>query len=148
MMSIKLLFVTAMLILLSACAKESKPQTASQKHNDISSELKVIMHELNMVIYDRYDSELDKDNTRRREAMQLGKGVKDISIQIQKIQINKDLKKQDPVLFKKYAKELYNKGDIIYNQARDYQLDKLDSSYKNIQKTCKACHKEFRKKKK
>lgn len=147
-MSIKLLFVTAMLILLSACAKESKPQTASQKHNDISSELKVIMHELNMVIYDRYDSELDKDNTRRREAMQLGKGVKDISIQIQKIQINKDLKKQDPVLFKKYAKELYNKGDIIYNQARDYQLDKLDSSYKNIQKTCKACHKEFRKKKK
>jgi len=147
-MKIKLFSIAMILILLSACAKESKPSTASQKHNDISSELKVIMHELNMVIYDRYDSELDKDNTRRRGAMKLGTSVKDISIQIQKIQIHKDLKKQDPVLFKKYAKELYNRGDTIYNQAYNYELDKLDNSYKNIQKTCKTCHKEFRKKKK
>ena len=146
-MTKKLLSMSILLILLSACAKESKPLSASQKHNDISAELKVIMHELNMVIYDRYDSELDKDNTRQRETMQLGTSVKDIAIQIQKIQIKKDLKKQDPILFKKYAKELYNKGDIIYNQARDYELDKLDSSYKNIQKTCKSCHKEFRKEK-
>ena len=144
-MIIKMFFTSIILILLSACAKESKSLSTTQTHNEISSELKVIMHELNMVVYDRYDSELDKDNTRRREAMKLGSSVKDIATHIQEIQINTDLKKQNPKLFKMYAKELYTQGAIIYNQALNYDIDKLDNSYNNIQNTCKACHTEFRK---
>lgn len=65
-MIIKVLFINILFLLLSGCAIKQTELNEIEKHTINSSELKVLMRELDMVVYDRYKSELERDDTRRR----------------------------------------------------------------------------------
>lgn len=140
---IKTLSTALVILFLSGCSQQTSSLTVSQEHTVMSNELKSIMHEMNMIIYNKNHSELDRDNLRRREAMNLGVNIKKLSNKIKDLNLDKNIKKKTQ--FNNYANELYKKGDTIYTLAYNYEIDKLEASYQNIEKTCTACHNKFRK---
>lgn len=141
---IKVIYVSSLFFLLSGCVSNYDSLNEIEKHTVKSDKLKLLMHDMNMVVYDNYKSELDRDNTRRRYALTLASNIKKFSSQIDKIPKNID--QNDTTLFNSYVKELQRQGEEIFRVAQNYELEKLDSKFHDMERTCKACHVKFRSK--
>ena len=108
-----------------------------------SEELRLLMRELNMVVYDRQKSELDRDDTRRRYALNLADVVKELAVKIEHIapdEPGQELTAKDRELYTRYAQELYKNGEEIHKVAQKYEMEKLESSMTKMQQTCDRCH--------
>jgi len=146
-MMLKLLFSTILFLFFSACTSKYDSLNEAQKHTLKSSNLKLLMHDMNMVIYEKSKSVLDHDNARRRYAFTLADNIKKISSQMKQPPADKftsDMNKKDIAIFNNYIKKLYQKGEDIYQLAQNYELEKLDSKLQEMEQICKACHSDFR----
>ena len=144
---IRLLFMSVLILFLNSCSLKQVSLNETQKHTVKSGELKLLMHDMNMVIYDKGKSVLEQDNTRRRYALTLANNIKKISSQIKELPIEKftqNIDKKERILFTKYIKELHQKGEDIYQLAQNYELEKLDNELQDLQGICKGCHSKFR----
>jgi len=145
---IRVLYINIFLLLISGCsAKYNSELNTIEKHTIHSSELRMLMNELDMVVYDRYKSELERDDTRRRYALNLAQNIEKISKQINNLskdKLAKNIDKNDISLFSKYVKELSTKGKNIRKLALNYELENIDKKIENIELTCNACHSKFR----
>ena len=145
LMMIRLLFMG--ILFLSGCSSKQDSLNGIEKHTVKSADLKLLMHDMNMVVYDKYKSALDHDNTRRRYALTLADNIKKISYQIEQLpadKFSKNMDKKELILFTKYVKELHQKGEDIYQLAQNYELEKLDNTLQDLERTCNACHSKFR----
>lgn len=144
----RVLFLTILLLIFNGCASNNVSAFDEAKEHMIESEkLRSLMLELDMVVYDRLKSELDKDNIRRRYAMRLADSVKDIAIKIENISpkdLWKKIDQDDVKLFKLFSKQLYSHGIEIDEVAKSYELEKLSNKLDNMQRTCNSCHSHFR----
>lgn len=141
------------LLVLSACvSKETVPSQSSEfvankEHKIESEELKILMRELNMVVYDRQKSELDRDDIRRRYALNLADVIKELAYKVENIPLNateKVLDDQEKAVYTRYARELYMDGERIDIVAQKYELEKLDDAIAKTERTCERCHALFR----
>ncbi len=137
------------LLVLSACVSKSvsssneMAQTSKKEHKIESEELRVLMRELNMVVYDRQKSELDRDDLRRRYALNLADVVKELAYKVEHIpqnELGKELTDHDQAIYVRYAHELYLNGEEIDRVAQKYELEKLDGAIAKTQQTCDRCH--------
>mgnify|MGYP000105894008 CR=1 FL=1 len=152
-MFVRVLFLIISLLLLSACVSKNTSSTnlttieTEKEHKIKSEELRLLMRELNMVVYDRQKSELDRDDIRRRYALNLSDVVKELSYKIEHIPqdgLGENLTQKDRELYAHYANRLYKNGEEIYDVAQKYELEKLDNKIENMQRTCDGCHALFR----
>ena len=152
-MVLRMLFMMLSLLLLSACVSKSSSSAnvtsleEEKKHKIESEELRLLMRELNMVVYDRQKSELDRDDIRRRYALNLADVVKELAYKIEHIPqdgLGKNLTQKDRELYAHYAHKLYKNSEEIYDVAQKYELEKLDNKIDNMQRTCDGCHALFR----
>ena len=142
---IKILFLSILFIFGGCVSKESSLSNYN-KHMIESNELKGLMHELNMVVYDKFKSELERDNTRRRYALTLADTLKQLAIKIENIPCNKlNMDEEDKQIYLKHARQLYIDSQEIYDVAQKYELEKLPLKLDNMEKNCKSCHTYFRK---
>ncbi|MGB6017990.1 MAG: hypothetical protein WBF77_00125 [Sulfurimonadaceae bacterium] len=148
-MVFRALLLMLSLLVLSACVSKSSSSadTASlendKKHKIESEELRLLMRELNMVVYDRQKSELDRDDIRRRYVLNLADVVKELATKIEHIspdELGKELAEKERELYTRYAQELYQNGEEIHAVAQKYEMEKLESSMAKMQQTCESCH--------
>ncbi len=134
----KILPIFFLALLFNACSLKDYSINNDTKHTMRSDKLKVLMHNMDMIIYDNGKSELDRDNERRRNALKIGNRIQDISSQI------KNLDSKDEKLFTFYIKELHRKGKELSKLANNYEIEKLEIKIQDIKLTCNACHQESR----
>jgi len=142
---IKILFLS--LLLFIGCSSKDASLSKAKEHMIQSNELQTLMHEINMVVYDKFKSELQRDNIRRRYALSLADKIKKLAHSIEIInpnQLGVNVNQNDIKVFRSYAKELNENSKEIYNIAQNYELEKIPSSLENMEKTCTACHNYFR----
>ena len=146
-MFMRFILLNVMLLLISGCASKQDSLNGIDKHIIKSSELRIMMRDLNMVVNDEYKSELERDETRRRYAFGLADNVKEFSSIIKSMQL-KDLDQNiddaDIQIFSKYTNNLQKNGEVIGRIAQNYELERLDNAINNLKRTCNSCHSTFR----
>ena len=141
------ILLLSLLFLLGGCVSKESSLTSAKEHMIESDKLKELMREMDMVVYDRLKSELQRDNIRRRYALTLVDEIKKLAFHVEEVdhyELSIDTANGDMKLFKSYAKELYKNAQEIRDIAQNYELEKLPTSLKNIEKTCNSCHIHFR----
>lgn len=148
-MILRILFLMLALFVLSACVSKSSSSAnmnslkAAKEHKIESEELRLLMLELNMVVYDRQKSELDRDDIRRRYALNLADVVKELAYKIEHIPqdgLGENFTQKDRNIYMNYARELYKNGEEINDVAQKYEMEKLESAIAKMQQTCNRCH--------
>ncbi|MDA3947407.1 MAG: hypothetical protein PF439_12080 [Helicobacteraceae bacterium] len=142
-------FLLLSMLVLSACVSKSvsssneTEQLSKKEHKIESEELRILMRELSMVVYDRQKSELDRDDLRRRYALNLADVVKELAYKVEHIpqnELGKALTDQDKAIYERYAHELYLNGEEIGRVAQKYEMEKLDGAIAKTQQSCDRCH--------
>ena len=108
-----------------------------------SEKLTLLLHELDMTVYERFKSELEKDDIRQRYAMSLANTLKGLVKRMEET-MPESLEKKDVNLYNGYVKELEKKANDIEVTAKRYELEKLKERLSVVQITCNDCHKRFR----
>ncbi|MEA1916640.1 MAG: hypothetical protein U9N42_03815, partial [Campylobacterota bacterium] len=93
-----------------------KEHSNLEKHIVKSHKLSTVMRSLDLVVYAKEKSELEKDDLKKRYALTLAAAIKKLSLEANSlIPTNSDKK-----LFKSYNAELYKKAQNIENIANSY----------------------------
>jgi hypothetical protein len=137
--------------LILGCTKnlELSPQETAQtqKHSNISNNMKRVMHDMNNVFYERHISELERDEERQRYAFRLADKLITISQEIKKYPQESEQKRfnnpQDKERFIRLADQLKVHGKNIKSIASGYNIKALNEEIQNMTKTCNSCHLEF-----
>ena len=143
----KTLLLTLFILLFASCSFKHDAFNDAKEHMMESEELRVLMHELDMVIYDRFKSELDRDNSRSRYASTLAQTLKNLAIKLENVEreeFAEKLKKNDSITYKRYVKELYQNSEEIQGIANSYEFERLQTSLDKVERTCNGCHQSFR----
>lgn len=146
-MIIRILFISMLFLLLNGCVSKQDSLNGVQKHTLKSADLKLLMHEMNMLVYEEDKSVLELDNARRRYALTLATNIQKISSQIKQLPtdtFSQNMDKEGLTLFNTYVQNLHQKGEDIYEIAQNYELEKLDNELQNLQRICSSCHSKFR----
>lgn len=145
---IKILFLFAVVFLFSACVHKANPSFYATKQHMLESEkLKVLIHELNTVVYNRVKSELEKDELRRRYALRYATTIKQVAKNVETLSLNQKgemLSEDDKKLYASFAKRLYKNGEEIQRVVSKYKLEELNTQLIKAEATCNACHSKFR----
>jgi len=137
-----------LLFLLSGCVNKEHDNSRAVEHMIQSQKLRLLMRELDMVVYERQKSELDRDKMRKRYMLSLGETLKKLSADVESMpesDLGLKLRQEDVLEYKKYAKRLTQKADEIYNLAQKYEFEELNQKLEDVKVSCNACHKQFRK---
>ncbi|WP_295084946.1 hypothetical protein [Sulfurimonas sp.] len=142
LMLIILIFVS------SGCVSKEHDNKKALKHMIQSEKLRLLMRELDMVVYERQKSELDRDKMRKRYMLSLGDTLKHLSAEIENMSesdLGLKLTQEDIQEYKRYAKNLSLDADEIYDLAHKYEFELLNKKLEDVKVSCNACHKQFRK---
>jgi len=139
---------------LSGCAGtdgESLPKLAvdgkASLHSVKSGKLKSIMHDLDNLVFDRFYSEIDRDNMRVRYSKEMAQIVASMSDDIQKIRQSGDeleLNEEQRLLFKNLAMELEQESENLKKIALEYRTESIRPTLDRMVNVCNRCHSQFR----
>lgn len=150
-MRFKVLLWVMVMLAFGGCTSNEQPAAAAgegrAEHRIESDELRLLMRELNMVVYERQKSELERDDVRRRYALSLAAIVKELSGKIADVpadELGGKLTEKAYSRYENYAQQLNRDGDGIETVARNYELEKLEKKIMKMERTCDSCHALFR----
>ncbi len=143
----KLIFLTLTVLLFNACSSKKLSNgdhiAYAKIHMKEAEKLDFLIQELDMVIYDRTKSELERDDIRRRYALSLSAVVSNLSKSLKKVD-KAALNKRYPLAniddFALFANELQNNARVIKKSADFYELERLSGQLQRLEKTCTSCH--------
>jgi hypothetical protein len=148
------LVAAALMISLGGCAggeREALPVLSDTKgaslHTVKSQTLKSVMHDLNNVVFDRFYSEIDRDNMRVRYSKNIADIVASMSGDIEKIRQTGNelnLAPKERALFDALAAELAQEGESLRLIATEYQTERIRPALDRMIDVCNRCHAAFR----
>jgi cytochrome c556 len=142
-----LLFAVVVFIFLGCAAKEQSNKPAV-KHMIQSEKLRILMRELDLVVYERQKSELERDKMRKRYVLTLADTLKKLSAEVENMpmgELGSGLTSDDFYEYKGYAKSLNQDANELYILAQNYEFELLSKKMEDIKVSCNSCHKQFRK---
>ena len=116
-------------------------------HSVKSAKLKGIMHDLDNLVFDRFYSEIDRDNMRVRYSKEIALIISSMSDDIQKIRQSGDeleLNQEQRMLFKTLAMELEQESENLKKIALDYRTESIRPTLDRMINVCNRCHSQFR----
>ena len=131
------------LLIVNGCALKTDRVSEMREHKQDTQELRLMMHEFNMLVNDNFKSELELDNIRRRHALTLADTIKELTYKIEAIPKDKlqmNISKENIELFSSYINKLRNKAKEIEEISQKYELEKLDSKIDELKNICNSCH--------
>ena len=132
--------VMVLFLVLGGCSvKETEQKKDSVRHMIKSEKLHLLMRELDMVVYERQKSELDRDRLRKRYVLNLAQTIKELSSELEKIKTQDDAE-----VYKKHAKLLEQSSNSLRLTAERYEFEMLDQNLQELKNICNSCHKHFR----
>jgi len=127
--------------LLGGC---SLTQTVEKPGHTLRSEkLRSLMMEINVVVHERYQSELERDDAKRRYAFRLSDALNEMSERIRTVPIKtSSFKEQEEVQveFEKYSRRLNSHAKEIAHIAQSFEIEKLNPAIRQMVNTCISCH--------
>ncbi|TKI70320.1 hypothetical protein FCU45_03285 [Sulfurimonas crateris] len=136
------------LFLFSGCSLKEQSSKPALKHMIQSEKLRILMRELDLVVYERQKSELERDKMRKRYVFTLADTLKKLSAEIENMpkgDLGSDLTPGDFDDYKRYAKNLNQDANELYLLAQNYEFELLTKKMEDIKTSCNSCHKQFRK---
>lgn len=136
------------LFLFSGCALKEQSDKPALKHMIQSEKLRLLMRELDLVVYERQKSELERDKMRKRYVLTLADTLKKLSAEVENMpkgDLGSDLTPSDFDDYKRYAKSLNQDANELYALAQNYEFELLTRKMEDIKISCNSCHKQFRK---
>lgn len=137
----KLLYICAFLISFGGCSTQEV-----QTHKDQGPQLQFMMRELNTVVGNNQQSELERDDERRRYALTLVDSIQKFTLKAHDKNITsktKYINEQNKELFTKHLDEIEKKATEIEDLAKSYQLSDLDQEIVELEAICISCHKDL-----
>ena len=116
-------------------------------HSVKSTKLKNVMHDLNNLVFERFYSEIDRDNMRVRYSKEIAGIVTSMSEDIEKIRQTGDelnLTDEQRLMFKSMAMELEQEGENLKKIAVEYRTESIRPTLDRMVNICNRCHSEFR----
>lgn len=140
---VKTLLVLLIFIISAAWAEQQQPAL----HGIYSEKLKTIMLRMNQLVYEREMTALQVQEARERHLKEL---INTVSELVKAAEVLTDavpgieLKKEDQVIFRAMANQLYSEAQNIGNMVEEKDYSSLDPAYQRLNETCNACHSLFR----
>ncbi len=134
--------------MLSGCSVKEQSVKPAIKHMIQSQKLRNLMRELDLVVYERQKSELERDKMRKRYVLTLADTLKKLSAEVENMpkgDLGSDLTSDDFDEYKRYAKRLNHDANELYLLAKKYEFELLNRKMEDIKISCNSCHKQFRK---
>lgn len=116
-------------------------------HTVKSTKLKGVMNDLNNLVFERFYSEIDRDNMRVRYSKEIAGIVESMSDDIEKIRQSGDrldLNEEQRLLFKNLAMELAQEGENLKRIAVEYRTENIRPTLDRMVDICNRCHSQFR----
>lgn len=136
------------LFIFSGCSLKEQSDKPAVKHMIQSEKLRILMRELDLVVYERQKSELERDKMRKRYVFTLADTLKKLSAEIENMpkgDLGNDLTPSDFDEYKRYAKSLNQDANELSILAQNYEFELLSKKMEDIKISCNSCHKQFRK---
>jgi cytochrome c556 len=138
----KILLILVMLLGFSACVRPSKELNPPSIHMIKSKKLKILMQQLDNVIYERQMSELDRDHRRRRYVKSMAISLKKLSDELKLIEpIDANVSERN--YYKEYAQLLDVEVDALDSLAKENTFEYLPNRLNSINNICNSCHTQF-----
>lgn len=116
-------------------------------HSIKSTKLQNVMHDLDNLVFDRFYSEIDRDNMRVRYSKEIAQIISSMSEDIQKIRQSGDeleLNEEQRLLFKTLALELEQESENLKKIALEYRTESIRPTLDRMINVCNRCHSQFR----
>lgn len=116
----------------------------NESHREKGSDLQVLMRDINTIVGNNQQSELERDDERRRYALNLVDSLKKFSSKVQDKNLQfktKYVNEENSTFFYKQIKSLDRKVQEIESVANNYELERLDQKIVELQSICTSCHK-------
>ena len=137
-----ILISLTVILIIAGCVQKSATITKKSIHSTKSTELQTLMHKFDNLIYQHYESELDRDHRRIDytkdmigvvdELVEDSKKVKDLQ--------PKNLKKQQIQGFLAFADILENKSKELKLMVDNYQTEEIAPVITELNTICINCH--------
>lgn len=137
----KMFFAFFLLFGLFGCSSKDTTKSTPVRHMIKSEKLHLLMRELDMVIYERQKSEIDRDAMRKRYLLTLADTLKNLSGELNKLVEEKSAK--DQAAYKKHALLLEKNANDLEDLAQRYQFELLSQRLEEVKKSCSSCHQHF-----
>jgi hypothetical protein len=112
-----------------------------------SDQLRAVMHRLDSLTHDRERTALELQTLQLHHLEQLLQAADDLlerSEQLPDIAPDTDLTDEEVITFRAMASELYEQTLYINTRYRTGHVSEALQAYKDLRKTCAACHRLFR----
>lgn len=142
----KVLFLSAVVIGFSGCSFQETKMTTNQTHKKEGSQLQVIMRDLNTIVGNNQKSELERDDDRRRYALNLVDAIKKFSAKAQDKSTRfqtKYINEENITAFHKHIEQIEKKSQEIEKLANNYEIEQLEHKIVELEAVCMSCHKEL-----
>lgn len=138
--------VVALLMIIGCSQNIMKGETPPAVHVQKSTELQTIMHKFDNLIYQHYQSELDRDRKRIDYTKEMIVVVDDLVINSQALQSlpNQNFTAEESKGFLTLAKKLERKSEALKEIVLSYQTEKIAPTLDEINAICKQCHANLR----
>lgn len=126
---------------LFGCSFKDTSKSTPVRHMIKSEKLHILMRELDMVIYERQKSEIDRDAMRKRYLLTLSETLKNLSGELDKLVDEKS--QEDQAVYKKHALLLKANANDLEDLAKKYQFELLTQRLEEVKQSCNSCHQHF-----
>jgi hypothetical protein len=136
-----------LLVVFSGCSPREQNTKPLVKHMIQSQKLRLLMRELDLVVYEPQKSELERDEIRKRYALTLADTLKRLSVEVEnmsKSDLGSNLAANDFDAYKKHAKLLNKNANELYELAQNYKFELIDKKMQDVKISCDSCHNHFR----
>lgn len=113
-----------------------------------SSQLRELMDRMDILMQERFMTEQEVDVERRKYAMRIASTAENLSETVKAILLvlpSLKLNSEEQHVFLSLANKLDDQAQVLQTQARQNQIDSINSTMNRISTTCTSCHSLFRK---
>lgn len=140
--------ILALVVLLTfGCQSTKQFFTPKQAHIEKSESLNAIMIELENLIFERYYTEIERDEKRIRYTKEISTLLDDIATESKKIQATPPFKAklsdEDAIIYMSLANELEQKVQDLRDITDSYQTEKITPTLQQMTDICNRCHAKF-----
>jgi len=134
------------LLMLQGCHDRTPEVTAPDAHVQTSQELQIIMRKFNNLIYEHFQSELDRDEKRieyTKDIIPLVDQLVENSRRLQQVKTTR-FTAQEQQGFRTLAQQLERQSKQLKKLVGNYQTEAISQSLNEIEATCTQCHARLR----
>lgn len=131
--------------LLQGCGDAPNPEQETMRHAVDSTKMKLVLADMQNIVFEREMSELERDNYRLRYAREIATLVDQIADGLEASPEIARLPQADRERIGQLGQRLQDHGNNLDAIVADYAVERLRPELSLLMETCHACHVKYRK---